>query len=66
MAKLYSSGKGNLDWCADTVEDMGEGHANVPVGPVVGVNVQVNFPFPRRDILANDQDSKMSKRPFMR
>jgi DNA ligase-4 len=41
MAKLYSTGKGDLDWCADTVEAMRDGTiATINNGPVVGVNVQ--------------------------
>jgi len=42
MPKLYSTGKGDLDWCANTVEAMSNGHAaEISHGPVVGVNVQV-------------------------
>ena len=42
MPKIYSTGKGDLDWCADTVEAMSNGQAaEISRGPVVGVIVQV-------------------------
>jgi DNA ligase-4 len=45
MAKLYSTGKGDLDWCAHAVECMQEGVTNLEIirGPIVGVNVQVSL-----------------------
>jgi len=44
MGKLYSTGKGDLDWCADTIDGMREGQvAETGHGPIVGVNVQVRF-----------------------
>lgn len=48
MGKLYYGGKGDLDWCADAVEEinMSLGLKRVPPGPVVGVNVQVCPAFP--------------------
>lgn len=44
MCKLYYDGKGDLDWCANTVEDISTslGVKRVPPGPLVGVNVQVS------------------------
>lgn len=42
MGKLYSTGKGDLDWCADTIDGMQDGQmAGIGHGPMVGVNVQV-------------------------
>jgi len=42
MGKLYSTGKGDLDWCADTIDSMQEGQmVGIGHGPIVGVNVQV-------------------------
>lgn len=43
MGKLYYGGKGDLDWCADTVEEinLSLGVKRIPSGPIVGVNVQV-------------------------
>jgi hypothetical protein len=42
MGKLYSTGKGDLDWCADTIDDTRDGGvAGISHGPIVGVNVQV-------------------------
>jgi hypothetical protein len=44
MGKLYSTGKGDLDWCADTIEGMREGKPDgLGHGPIVGVNVQVGL-----------------------
>jgi hypothetical protein len=44
MGKLYSMGKGDLDWCADTIADMRDGEAaGIGHGPIVGVNVQVRL-----------------------
>ena len=45
MARLYSTGKGDLDWCADTVENIQDGTAipEMHNGPRVGVNVQVSL-----------------------
>jgi DNA ligase-4 len=44
MGKLYSTGKGDLDWCADTIEGMRDGQmAGISHGPIVGVNVQVRL-----------------------
>ena len=44
MAKLYLTGKGDLDWCADTIDGMRDGQvAETGHGPIVGVNVQVRF-----------------------
>jgi hypothetical protein len=44
MGKLYSTGKGDLDWCADTIADLRDGEvAGIGHGPIVGVNVQVRF-----------------------
>jgi hypothetical protein len=44
MGKLYSTGKGDLDWCADTIDGMRDGQAGeVGHGPIVGVNVQVRL-----------------------
>jgi DNA ligase-4 len=44
MGKLYSTGKGDLDWCADTIDDIQDGQmAGLGQGPIVGVNVQVGF-----------------------
>jgi DNA ligase-4 len=42
MGKLYLTGKGDLDWCADTIDSMQDGQmAGIGHGPIVGVNVQV-------------------------
>jgi DNA ligase-4 len=42
MGKLYSTGKGDLDWCADTMDGTRDGGvAGISHGPIVGVNVQV-------------------------
>ena len=48
MPKLYYGGKGDLDWCADTVEEIiaSLGVKRFPAGPVVGVNVQVSHTVP--------------------
>lgn len=66
MAKLYSTGKGDLDWCADAVDDMRDVKSfNLGFGPMLGVNVQVSCVIsgsPRPDV----QDTKMSKRQIMR
>ena len=44
MGKLYSTGKGDLDWCADTIDGMLDGQvAEIGHGPIVGLNVQVRF-----------------------
>jgi DNA ligase-4 len=44
MGKLYSTGKGDLDWCADTIDSMQDGQmAGIGHGPIVGVNVQVGL-----------------------
>ena len=44
MGKLYSTGKGDLDWCADTIDSMQDGQmAGIGHGPIVGVNVQVRL-----------------------
>jgi DNA ligase-4 len=44
MGKLYSTGKGDMDWCADTINDMRDGEvAGIGHGPIVGVNVQVRL-----------------------
>ena len=42
MYKLYMSGLGDLDACAEAVEKMSTGFASSSRGPVVGVNVQVS------------------------
>jgi len=44
MGKLYSTGKGDLDWCADTIVGMRDGQlGELSHGPMVGVNVQVGL-----------------------
>jgi len=44
MGKLYSTGQGDLDWCADTIDGMLDGQvAEIGHGPIVGLNVQVRF-----------------------
>ena len=42
MAEMYVGGKGSLDWCADMAENLGN-QPPIPAGPVMGVNVQVEF-----------------------
>jgi DNA ligase-4 len=42
MGKLYSTGKGDIDWCADIIDSMQDDQmAGIGHGPIVGVNVQV-------------------------
>jgi DNA ligase-4 len=63
MSKLYSTGKGDLDWCADTVDAMGAGDiTTINTGPVVGVNVQASRQQSGRHLVSLRSDSQMPKR----
>jgi hypothetical protein len=43
MGEMYRKGTGDVDYCADRVEEMGQGtEASSSPGPVIGVNVQVS------------------------
>lgn len=72
MAKLYFDGKGDLDWCADAVEDMKTktGIRRISAGPQVGVNVQVRLHIIKLTSLVINltplTDTQMSQRPIGR